>query len=565
MTRAVTDAIRNQGIWRKIGDYLERDDVRLLASEHQQRLQNDWEDITKQEELLDDALLIGLVGGTGVGKSTFINALAGEVVSRSGDRRPTTDRVVAYRHVDTELPDEMPTDDLAKPQVLHRHQQLSKIVLLDFPDFDSAERSHTHILQKYLEHLDVLLIVVDDIKYADRRLYELLRSLDHASSNLFVLLNKIDRLRTRYEKETESVVENLLSDLQEKLETNAQIKLSPEQLFPLSAGKVVDARVHGKQIDESLGERFEAVEDLLHSFQEEKHRKRAKEENIDSRKGILVAEISNYALGSENRSILKETTQLISDWQRELDDAIQTIPVEVLIEPERRALRKSRLRRSGPEWGFPFSFLFTLLREMPWAKSADAVLDQNELAARIHQHYRGFFEAERNLHARFKTEFAGSSIADNALDSIRVDSPEQWSTRMAGRVRSGIQQREERVPAWKSRCCHVPALAIVVLAIWSQLNSILESGFFTAIGKAFLALMNPTALLGLLVAVVAAYLVTAIVIWVREVQILDRQISDAEERIRQEVRVHRDETIEALRANVDSLTREFDEIQSLIE
>ena len=40
-----------------------------------------WQEIAAAERALDDRLLIGLVGGTGVGKSTLINALAAAEIS----------------------------------------------------------------------------------------------------------------------------------------------------------------------------------------------------------------------------------------------------------------------------------------------------------------------------------------------------------------------------------------------------------------------------------------------------------------------------------------------------
>lgn len=55
--------------WGDLGDYLQRDDVTLLSRDEQSRHWEEWQEITHQLASLDDALLIGLVGGTGVGKS----------------------------------------------------------------------------------------------------------------------------------------------------------------------------------------------------------------------------------------------------------------------------------------------------------------------------------------------------------------------------------------------------------------------------------------------------------------------------------------------------------------
>ncbi|HEY2596940.1 MAG TPA: GTPase, partial [Candidatus Dormibacteraeota bacterium] len=43
-----------------------------------------------------NAYVLALVGGTGVGKSTLMNAIAGENVSPAGARRPTTSEAVAW-------------------------------------------------------------------------------------------------------------------------------------------------------------------------------------------------------------------------------------------------------------------------------------------------------------------------------------------------------------------------------------------------------------------------------------------------------------------------------------
>ena len=48
-------------------------------------------------------LYVGILGGTGVVKSTLINALAREKISDPSDKRPFTDRAVLYRHKDAHL------------------------------------------------------------------------------------------------------------------------------------------------------------------------------------------------------------------------------------------------------------------------------------------------------------------------------------------------------------------------------------------------------------------------------------------------------------------------------
>ena len=47
---------------------------------------------------VDGRLVMGLLGGTGVGKSTLISALAGQPISKASVVRPTTNRPLIYRH-----------------------------------------------------------------------------------------------------------------------------------------------------------------------------------------------------------------------------------------------------------------------------------------------------------------------------------------------------------------------------------------------------------------------------------------------------------------------------------
>lgn len=561
--------------WGQLGEYLESAEARLLSDEERARLKADYEDIARQEKLIDDAILIGLVGGTGVGKSTFINALAGEKVSRSGDRRPTTDRVVVYRHVDTELPDDVPTSDFAQPLVLHSNDDLTKVILFDFPDFDSAERKHTHILQKYLEFLDVLIIVVDDVKYADRRLYSLLSTLDHDPGNLFVLLNKTDRLKGRYGDDTDRVIGEMLSDLKEKLRANANLELRQEQLYPISAGNVLQTRLDGEVVPEN--DRFRNVETLLGGYQADKYRRQVRERNIDARKRQLSDSLRSTALSSENQSILHETDSMLQSWRSDLKTSLAAIPRELLTERERRALRRARLRRAGPRWGLPFSLVFSALIDMPWSRKAADALEPSELGGRINQHYRGFFEATKNLMARFQAEFSGSQIASenqiaqlSASEALKT-SPEQWATQMATRVQARIQGDDTYEKPKRKWLCHLPVLLTLGLAVWSKVYPFLqaatgtgETGFFESIAKGFLGALNPMFLIGVLFACIIVYILTGLFLWMREVQSLDGQIGEAESVIRKDVEAKGQEVIAGLEGNVERLAEEFANVEKLL-
>lgn len=556
--------------WAKLGEYLHRDDVALVDHDDRQTLRADWLDITQQEERLDDALLIGIVGGTGVGKSTFINALAGHEVSRSSDRRPTTNRVVIYRHVKTPIPGDVPTDDFSQPQVLHEHDSLSKIIVLDFPDFDSAEESHRDILMRYLPYLDVFLIVVDDVKYADRRLYDLLRELDHSRTNLFAIFNKVDRLRDRYGERTPAIVAEVLEDLREKMRDKASIRMTPEQQFPMSARSVLLAKQSGEDSPEMVD--FEKVEALLSGFQADKYRRAVKERNIDARKERLAQMLAETALGDENQSILAETKQLVHQWRGDLASALSGISVEILSERERRGLRRTRLRRAGVHWGLPFSLLFTLLGEFRRVTAKTLSTDHAEIGNRIYQHYRAYYEAIGNLRARYASELLGSSIGQAASVEASSSAPEQASTLdMAKLFQRQINTETPKPSRTRKMLCHVPALGMVLIGFWRCLYPILASfdatsgqTFLGAIFQAVLRFLSPTFLLGIVFAALIAYAAMALILWLNEVQKLDKDILAAENEVREAIRAHGQHVVDQLDGQVQGFHLEYAELAELI-
>ena len=520
-------------------------------------------------------MLIGLVGGTGVGKSTFINALAGEEVSRASDRRPTTSRVVVYRFVDTELPDDFPHEHLSQPQVIHQNQALDKVVVFDFPDFDSAERSHKEILEVYLPHLDVVLIVVDDMKYADRRLYDLLSELEHDPANLYVLFNKVDRLRDRYNERTPGVVSDLLSDMQRKMVENADLTIPADQLFPISAKRVFDARVSGHAGETT--QVFASVESLLHQYQEDKHRRVAKERNLDVRKFHMTQSVATAALGEDNRKAIAQAQSLVGVWRRELESSLAAIPLDIVSDRERRGLRLSHLRRVGPSWGLPFSLFFTLMSEIRRWRSPSLSEQPAELSARIFQHYRGFFESIANLPRRFKSEFTGTQLLESSehqaplMTPASPPSPETLTASLGAQLKAAVVASERKPQRLLRLSAHLPALGVLLLAIWSRIYPVFASAagesdrsLVGALFSSVVSTLSPTFVVGTLLGVLFAYAITSLSIWLREVQRLDAAIVHAESEIRRQIREFGEQAIGGLDANAAALSDEFDRLAAMM-
>lgn len=146
--------------------------------------------------LLPDGYVVALVGGTGVGKSTLLNSLAGEEVSPAGPRRPTTGAPVAW--VPSGLADAARPllDRLGVASVrTHPGDGLGPVVIVDLPDLDSLEPSHREIVEELLPRVDVVAWVTDPEKYADAALHDaFLRDWLPRLDRQAVILNKADRL-----------------------------------------------------------------------------------------------------------------------------------------------------------------------------------------------------------------------------------------------------------------------------------------------------------------------------------------------------------------------------------
>ena len=211
---------------------------------------------------LGSTVVMALVGGTGSGKSSLLNAIVGEEVAPTSALRPhTTDPLAVIEAGGDPALREM-LGRLGVTRILTQ-DELPGFALLDMTDIDSVEPEHRSRVEELLPEVDVVLWVLDPVKYADPAVHqELIAPLAGAADRLVFVLNKIDELDA-------GDVDRVSADLAARLEADGipapvvfEIAAAPRVgealgMDPLVAhlsARLDEKRIHiGKVVDDARG------------------------------------------------------------------------------------------------------------------------------------------------------------------------------------------------------------------------------------------------------------------------------------------------------------------------
>lgn len=362
----------------------------LLPSRTVNAYQKKAEALLEKAQVPGELLYVAIVGGTGVGKSMLINALAGSEISSPSDRRPFTDRGVVYRHREAARGLERISHLVREPDALHDRELIRDLALLDLPDFDSTEENNRRTVMQILPDMDCIIWVTSPEKYADAAFYKLVKQTAIHRENFTFVFNKADELLGNGKSDSQGRLKELLGDLAFRLKDEAGI--DQPRIFCISATNEFQA-VDSEPL---LNKEFGRFRDFLMKKRDAKEISSVKTVNLVEEVRRLLGEIGASIQPDKQGALLRQiqesqdksperekapSSPRLKEQEKALSDALYAILInqDASVWPVALALRFLNLGRPGATLG---------QLEAVFQKTADAVgkdkrLELERTAARI--------------------------------------------------------------------------------------------------------------------------------------------------------------------------------------
>ncbi len=294
-----------RGLDRRLRGWLDARRAHPLSMLQRAELEGLDTDLQRQAAALDvekPLLVIMLMGGTGVGKSSLLNALAGSPIAQSSFTRPTTRDPVVYYHQSVRSDRLDPALRLCR-LAQHDRPGLEQKIIVDTPDLDSNDTANRDKLIALLPVADIVLYVGSQEKYHDKLGWELFKEQRKRRAFAFVL-NKWDRCLT-----SESGVrpdEDLLRDLKDEGFTNPL-------LFRTNAHAWLEAS-GATPTDLPAGEQFPLLKNWLELGLTRLEIEAVKAHGVTQ----LLAQIARAAEGAKPPDLDEAAAKVADAWERVL-------------------------------------------------------------------------------------------------------------------------------------------------------------------------------------------------------------------------------------------------------
>ena len=287
----------------RVGEFLEDNAIFLLSAETRRDLRERTQNLLEKARCPGELLYVGILGGTGVGKSTLINALSRKEISSSSDRRPFTDRAVVYRHRDVSPALERFQHLLRTPDATHDAEAVRDLVLLDLPDFDSQEQANRRTVLEILPALDSIVWVVSPEKYADAAFYRFVKQTSISQENFSFVFNKADEVLGEDETQRHQVLKELLGDLAFRLKHEAGIE--QPRIFSVSAS----CEFEGKPCDGVIRADFRKFKEFLMAKRDAKEIASIKTRNLVEESARVLDELNREIQPEEKARVIRAARQ----------------------------------------------------------------------------------------------------------------------------------------------------------------------------------------------------------------------------------------------------------------